>query len=65
VAAENTSYEELQRMTHEQRRAHFVASIVQDPEHDDDPRVRALFDGARARVEARLAQRENARSDGE
>ena len=26
-------------MTHEQRRAHFVASVVQDPEHDDDPRV--------------------------
>ena len=52
-------------MTHEQRRAHFVASVVQDPEHDDDPRVRALLDRARARAEARLARRENARSDGE
>ena len=48
MAAEPTSYEELQRMTHEQRRAHFVASVVEDPEHDDDPRVRALFDRARA-----------------
>jgi hypothetical protein len=38
VAAEPSSYEELQRMTHEQRRAHFVASVVQDPEHDDGPR---------------------------
>ena len=65
MAAEPTSYEELQRMTHEQRRAHFVASVVQDPEHDDDPRVQALFDRARARAEARPAQRENARSDGE
>jgi len=65
VAAENTSYEALQRMTHEQRREHFVASVVQDPEHDDDPRVRALFDRARARAVARLAQRDNARSDGE
>ena len=65
MAAETTSYEALQRMTHEQRRAHFVASVVQDPEHDDDPRVRALFDRARARAAARLAQREIARSDGE
>jgi hypothetical protein len=64
VAAGTTSYEALQRMTHE-RRAHFVASVVQDPEHDDDPRVRALFDRARARAAARLARRENARSDGE
>jgi DNA-binding NarL/FixJ family response regulator len=35
-------------VTHEQRHAHFVGSVVQGPEHDDDPRVRALFDRARA-----------------
>ena len=40
MADQVTSYEELQRMTHEQRRAHFAAGFVADPEHDDDPRVR-------------------------
>jgi hypothetical protein len=49
VASKVTSYEELQRMTHEQRRVHFDAGVVADPEHDDDPRVRALFERARER----------------
>jgi hypothetical protein len=45
VPSEVTSAQELQRMTHEQRRAHFDASVVADPEHDEDPRVRALLSG--------------------
>lgn len=57
MATKITMYEELQRMTHEQRRAHFAASLVTDPEHDDDPRIRALFQQARHRAEQRLAAR--------
>lgn len=64
MASEVSSYEELQRMTHEQRRAHFDASVA-DPEHDEDPRVRALFERARDRAQRRLADRETAYSDGE
>jgi hypothetical protein len=65
VPSEVTSDQELQRMTHEQRRAHFDASVVADPEHDEDPRVRALFERARDRAQQRLADCETAHSDGE
>jgi hypothetical protein len=65
VASKVTSYEELQRMTHEQRRAHFDASVVADPEHDEDPRVRALFERARDRAQQCLADRETAPSGGD
>ena len=65
MAGEVTSYEELQRMTHKERQAHFAASVVPDPEHDDDPRVRALFDRARERAQRRLADRESTHSDGD
>jgi len=65
VAGKVISYDELQRMTHEQRRAHFADSVMPDPEHDEDRRVRALFERARGRAQQRLAEREKARSDGE
>jgi hypothetical protein len=45
VASKVTSYEELQRMTHEQRRAHFDASVVADPEQFDDPRSGRCLSG--------------------
>jgi hypothetical protein len=39
-----------QRMTHEQRRGHFDASVVAAPEHDEDPRVSALSERTRDRA---------------
>lgn len=65
VASKVISFDELQQMTHEQRRAHFAASVVFDPEHDEDPQIRAIFVRARGRAQLRLAEREKARSDGE
>ncbi len=65
VSSEVTSYGELHGMTHEQRRVHFAESVVPDPEHYDDPRVRVLFLRAQDRARQRLAERETARSDGE
>lgn len=55
-----TTWEELQRMTPEQRRAHFEESIVWEPEHHADPRIRAMHKRAQERVARIIAEEEGA-----
>jgi hypothetical protein len=55
-----TTWEELQRMTPEQRRAHFEESIVWDPQNHPDPRIRAMHKRAQERAAQIIAEEEGA-----
>jgi hypothetical protein len=55
-----TTWEELQAMTPEQRRAHFEESIVWDPQNHSDPRIRAMYQDAVEWTRQRIAGEEGA-----